>query len=255
MEEIYLEKVRLLASTDSPDRWLGPSPLLDLEDTKLRLRVQSLTQLCGSEREKVLAVYSFVKRMPFAKPFRMRVHTAREVLDLQRGDSTDKATLLVAMLRILGLPARMRYLSLRDEIFQGLVASMPHPTRPVVETFRNGRWIATDTYIFDAAYFGAARARLKERGWAFGFGLHLDGQTLWDGNLDAYVNGLPVDLDPMVLEDHGVFCDALEFFASPSYRERHAPLLRAVHWNIVAASMDRAIRELREEVPHGAGGP
>jgi len=38
------------------------------------LRALALTQLCRSEREKILALYAFVKRIPFAKPRKIRLH-------------------------------------------------------------------------------------------------------------------------------------------------------------------------------------
>src|SRR6478609_11467801 len=123
----------LEVNLDDPQLWLGAPPLLDLEDPKLRLRVQSLTHLCSTEHERAMAIYGFVKRMPFAKPFKMRLHTAREVIEQGRGDWADKATLLVALLRLAGLPARIRYLTLRGEIMRGLHSGMPEPTRPVVE--------------------------------------------------------------------------------------------------------------------------
>ncbi|MDB5874980.1 MAG: hypothetical protein JWQ07_4422 [Ramlibacter sp.] len=232
---------------DDPQLWLGSSPLLDLEDTKLRLRVQSLTQLCKTEREKALALYSFVKRMPFSKPFKMRLHTAREVIDQGRGDSADKATLLVAMLRLARMPARIRYLTLRGEVMRGLLSGMPEPTRPLVEIHRNGEWVGTDTYIFDAAYLAAARRRLAENGWDWGYGIHVDGHQLWDGNSSAYVGGARPDWDPMILEDHGVFCDPLEYISSRSYRGRHARLSRALQWNVFSPAMERAIRDLRPD--------
>lgn len=230
---------------DEPESWLGSSPLLDLEDPRLRLRAQALTQLAATPREKALAVYGFVKRLPFAKPFKMRLYTAREVLDHGRGDSADKATLLVALLRLAGVPARMRYLTLRGEIMRGLLAGMPEPTRPVVEVFRRGCWVGTDTYIFDAAYYAAARRRLQDNGWNAGYGIHIDGQALWDGDKHAFCGARPRLGDPLLVADHGVFCDPLEFVSSPSYRASHARLSRALQWNLFSPAMDRAIRELR----------
>jgi hypothetical protein len=232
---------------DDPLQWLGTSPLLDLDDPKLRLRAQSLTQLCKSEREKALVVYAFVKRIPYGKAFKMRLHTAREVLQQSHADAPDKATLLIALLRLAGLPARIRYLTLQGEVMRGLLNGVPEPTRPVVETFRDGRWIATDTYIFDASYLDAARKRLKANGWTWGYGIHVDGASLWDGNEDAYLGKLPPAEDPLLVEDHGFFCDTLEFVSSPSYREMHVRLARAVQWNMLSPVMERAIRELRGE--------
>jgi len=233
-----------------PAAWRGTSPLLDLEDPRLRLKVQSLTQLCSGEREKALAVYGFVKRLPFAKPFKMRLHTAREVMDEGRGDAADKATLLVAMLRIAGLPARLRYLTLRPAVLRGLVRRRLTPTRPVVEVFCNGGWLATDSYIYDAEYAAAARERLRELRWEVGFGLHVAGRLLWDAREDAYVNGQAPQHDELVLADHGVFCDPLEFVSSPSYRSHHDRLARAVQWHIASRGMERVIDELRRAARH-----
>ena len=92
--------------------WTVPTPLLDFGHPRVRLKAQSLTQLCHSEREAVLALYAFVKRLPFSKPMKLALNTARNVLDRQRGDADDKATLLVALLRAIGFPARMHYIGL-----------------------------------------------------------------------------------------------------------------------------------------------
>ena len=97
-----------------------------------------------------LAVYGFVKRTPFAKPMKLHVRTAREVLDAGRGDADDKAALLIALLRAAEIPARLRYIELRGEILRGLTSNVTSAARPVAEVWLAGRWVRTDTYIFDA---------------------------------------------------------------------------------------------------------
>ena len=242
---------RLPAPSEEPGHWLASSPLLDLEDPKLRLRVHALTQLCKSEREKALALYGFVKRMPFAKGLKLRLNTAREVLEAGRGDAPDKATLLLALLRLAGIPARIRYLMLRGDILRGLTSAMPTAARPLLEVWLHQRWLRTDTYIFDAAYMAAARDRLKERGWEWGWGIHVGGHAIWDAMGDSYLAGVPTESDPMVLEDLGLYADPLEFVCSRAYRDNHARIARALHWNLLAPAMHRAIRELRASA--GAG--
>lgn len=229
--------------------------LLDLEDPKLRLRARSLTQLCKTDREKALAVYGFVKRLPFAKPLKMRLRTAREVLDAGRGDAPDKATLFVALLRLARLPARIRYVTLRGEILRGLTTGVTQAGRPQVEVWLHGRWVRTDTYIFDAPYMAAARQRLKDQGWEWGYGIHVQGAAVWDAIEDSYVGGFPTAEDPMVVEDQGVFVDPLEFVSSRAYRENHPRLARALHWNVLAPAMERAIRELRQDIGPPAPSP
>jgi len=237
---------------DDPSHWLGATALLDLEDPKLRLRVRSLTQLCKGEREKALVIYGFVKRMQLATPFKLRLRSAREVLDAGRGDAVDKATLLVAMLRAAGLPARIRYLRMRGDILRGLTTRLRHPLRPLLEVWLQGRWVRTDTYIFDASYMAAARQRLKDEGGEWGWGIHVGGAMLWDGRDDAFVGSLPPEQDPMVVGELGAWHDPQEFVGSNTYRNEHRLLARMLHLNLVSAEVRRGMRRLREDRPVAA---
>ena len=232
---------------DDPGRWLRTTGLLDLEDPRLRLRAHALTQLCKSEREKALALYGFVKRMPFHKPLKMRLRTAREVIDAGRGDADDKSTTLVALLRASDIPARIRYIELRGEILRGLTSGVASAARPVVEVWLNDTWNHTDTYIFDAAYMAAARQRLKDAKWDWGYGIHREGHMIWSGAGDAWLGGMPTDRDPMVISDMGLFNDPLELLASPAWRASYPRIARSVQWNVLAPMIERVVRELREE--------
>lgn len=236
---------------DHPRHWLGASPLFDLEDSKLRLRVHAITQLCTSERAKALAVYRFVKKMPLVRRVKLRPMTAPQVIEARAGDATAKATLLVAMLRAAGIPARMRWVLLRGEILRGLVPGrMRQAMRPLVEAWLDGRWVRTDTYIFDAGFMAAARQRLRDEGSDWGYGIHVNGAMVWDGSADAFVSSYPTDSDPMVMVDLGAFHDVLEFRASAIYRQRHRPLARMLRWNLLAPWMQLAIRRLRQDQSH-----
>ena len=72
----------LLAAADAQEaqRWLVATPLIDLEDPKLRLRVRALTQLCRNEREKALALYGFVKRLRLVARPALRRPRARQAI-------------------------------------------------------------------------------------------------------------------------------------------------------------------------------
>lgn len=236
-------------AADNPARWRGSTPLLDLEDPRLRLRARSLTQLCKNEREKALAIYGFVKRIPFAKPFKLRLHTPREVMDAGRGDAPDKAVLLVALLRLVGIAARLRYIELRGDILRGLTTNVVSASRPVAEIWLQDHWVSTDTYIFDAVYMAAARQRLKDNDWEWGYGIHRNGHGIWNGTDSAFLGGVPTAQDPMVLADMGIYHDPLMFVSSDIYKSHHPRLARAVHWNMLAPLMERAVRDLREDIP------
>jgi hypothetical protein len=225
---------------------LVSTPLLDLGDPKLRLRVHSLTQLCKSEREKALAIYGFVKRMPAVKPLRIRLASARQVLDAGRGDAKGKATLAVAMLRIAGIPARVRWITLRGEVLRGLTSAVRQVNRPVLEIWLDGAWQQTDTYIYDAATMASARQILKDRGWEWGFGVHVEGRMLWDAQGSAFMGAPPERANPMFVRDLGCFHDPACYMASAAYRGEHNPLVRRLQWSLMAPLIDRAWRALRE---------
>jgi hypothetical protein len=237
----------LAVGVEDPQAWLQGSSLLDLEDPKLRLRVAALTQLCKNEREKALALYAYVKRLPLARRFKTRPPSAREVYDAGCGDAPDKATLLVALLRIARLPARIRFVSLGGEVLRGIAPGLSVAARPILEVWLHDRWLRTDTFIMDPACMAAARQRLRDRGWEWGYGIHVNGHMLWNGDEDAFLGGVPTECDLMVMEDLGVFHDPRQFRRSRAFRHRFG-VLRSVYWALVAPVSDWALRNLRKEI-------
>ena len=232
--------------SDDPSDWAESTQLIDLHDTKLRLKAQSVTQLSRTDREKILAIYSAVKRVPFAKPVKLKLRTAHEVLRAKRADAEDKATLFVALLRAAGFPARLRYVELHGDILRGLTTAISSAGRPVVEVWHENKWRATDTYIFDAHYVAAARSRLRALKWDWGYGLHRRGHTLWSGLEDAYLTGEAEVGGTISMGVLGWFHDPYDFLVSPVCRERFPRVSRAVQWNVLAPGMNRAVTNLRE---------
>ena len=232
--------------SDRPQDWLRTTPLLDLDDSKLRLKARSLVQLCRTDREKALAIYSFVKRLHYTKRIKLHYPTARDVLEARGGDGDDKATLLIALMRSAGIPARLRYMEMRGEMLRGLTPGSTPAARPLAEIWL-GRWVRTDTYIFDAEYVAAARERLKANGWEYGWGMHIDAQLLWDGKNDAFLGGVPCEQDPMLARLLCVVSDPLELVSARLRRNglRYRRSMRALQWNMLAPTMIRAIRDLR----------
>jgi hypothetical protein len=243
------------AALEEPEHWLGATELLDLGDTKLRLRARAVTQLSKTEREKALAIYGFVKRVPFARPFKLRLRTPRQVLDAGHGDALDKAGLFLALLRIVDIPARIRFMHLPGEMLRGLISHMSIAARPVVEVYVVDKWLATDTYIFDAAYMAAARQRLAEEEWECGYGIHRHGASIWNGINDAFLVGAEAARDNLATGHEALFEDPAQFMHSDAFRAVHPPVSSAVHWNVMVPSMTKVIRELREEAVNAAPAP
>ena len=240
------------ADEDEPRQWLVSTRLMDLGDPRLRMRAAALVQLCHSDRDKALAVYAFVKRLPFDRPFKMAPRTARDVLDTGFGDAPDKATLMVALLRLAGVPARLRVVVMRGEIMRGLVDGIGTINRPFVEMCIDGEWQSTDTYIFDAAYMAAARQALRASGKPWGYGVHVESPTLWTGHGSTFMSPLPLEADPMVVQDLGLFHDPRHCMASGAFRARHVGFVRFLRWNLLVPGMRRAADRVRRWAPSAA---
>lgn len=213
------------------------------------MRAAALTQFARNDREKALAIYAFVKRMPYVRPFKMSHRSAREVLDSGSGDGPDKATLMIALLRHAGVPARMRIVRMDGRILRGLVGHLDSISWPFVEIWLDGRWIRTDTYIFDAPYIAAARQALRASGQQYGFGVHVNTQPLWSALESASLSPLPPESDPLVLEDMGPFHDHDDYMASRGFRTRHSRLGRFLRWNLQVPAMRLAVHRLRRWSP------
>lgn len=231
---------------DSPANYLGSTALLTLQDSRLRLRARSITQLCKTDRERAMALHNYVKKLPFERSFRFRLRNARQVMDAGRGDATDKSTLLVALLRRCRIPARILYVELNGEILRGLTSRVPRAPRGVVEIWLHSRWVRTDTYIFDTAYLAAARQRLKDKDWEWGYGIHRNGQSIWNGTDDAFMGGYRTEEDPMVMRTLGVYHDPLQFVSTDLFRSNFVSAA-GLHWNLLSLLMRKAVRQLREE--------
>ncbi|HYF42038.1 MAG TPA: transglutaminase family protein [Ramlibacter sp.] len=231
--------------------WTHSTALMDLDDPRLRLKAHSLTQLCRNEREAVLALYAYVKRLPFFKTYKLRLHTARAVLDQQRGDADDKATLLVALLRSKGLAARVRYLAFRGELLRGLTTTISSIARPVVEVWLGGAWCGTDTYIFDASYLGGARRRLESEEADWGYGISRHGATLWGATGDAFLTGDPHQTPELFLGALGHYHDPEHFIQSAVCHQQFGGLTRLLQWNLLASLMEGTVAQVRNEGTHG----
>jgi hypothetical protein len=129
----------------------------------------------------------------------------------------------------------------------GDVSSMP---RPFVEVCIGGRWVCTDTYIFDSAYVAAARQRLRTAHQEYGYGVHAEGATLWESHRDAYLLG-PDAAEELLTTGTQAWRDPLEFARSLRGSRRLAQWWRALRWNLSAGVLQRRLQAIRSEAQRG----
>ncbi|GBF96014.1 hypothetical protein Rsub_08829 [Raphidocelis subcapitata] len=179
-----------MAATAPADmaEWLAPTRLIDSDHPKVVERAHDIIDGAGDEVQRALLIYFFVRdAIKFGVPVKLDMLKASEVLALGYACATPKTTLFVALLRAVGIPARMHMVSINMAVNAGF--GMPanvYGDHAYAEVFLHGCWFKLDSYAVDAPLFAAARARLKALGWRQGYGIHRRGINEWDGMSDSF---------------------------------------------------------------------
>ena len=233
-------------SIELPSHWLGSTRLLDLNDPKLRIQAMSLTQLSDTDTQKVIAIHEFIKAMRFGCVAGFDHVPAAGVLRSGYGDCHTKGTLFVALLRCVGLPARLRFVSLSSAFLYGIIT----PPQNIVihaigEVYLDGRWIQTDTYVTDSELENSAEKLLLDQGRRVGYGIHLDGARQWDAYNDAHGQSAASDKASLPVHDWGVAHDPEQFYASADHPSLRRGWMTRVKWMLAAGLVNRRTQQVR----------
>lgn len=160
-------------------------------------------------------VFGFLKNGDLVK--------ASETITLGMGQCNTKGTLFLALCKASGIPARIHFSLIDKEIQRGLFTGLQYKLMPPllshswIEVKVEDTWRRIDSYINDEAYFLAAVAELKEKGWDTGYSVSCpDGACSCDFNLDEerFVQM------GAVVEDNGIWDDPADYFATDQYKNR-----------------------------------
>ena len=237
-----------LADLDESRRWLINTPLLMYDHPKVRLLGKRLTQLKGTPREQALACFAYVRALPFGCIADSTGTSAVGVLRAGRGDCHTKATLMVALLRSLGIASRMRFVTMKPDFLHGIADLGGHPIEHAyTELLLDDEWLALDSYVVDPRLAAAARTRLKLEGRKLGYGMHRDGTIHWDGRSSAFGQFALDDPDSMPLHDWGAFDDPYQFYSSVAYVRQRLSLAGRLKWMVGARFVNRRVNALRDQ--------
>ncbi|RYX95254.1 MAG: transglutaminase domain-containing protein [Comamonadaceae bacterium] len=231
----------------NPADWLGPTRLLDLGDPKLRIQALRITQMAHNDLQKAVAVHDYVKSLPFGCIAGFDHVPAAAVLRAGRGDCHSKGVLFVAMLRVLAIPARLRFVTLPGTFLKGIVDNPPDTiTHAIGEVWLDGHWWRTDTYVADALLEGQATQLLQHQGRQLGYGVHVQGRHYWDGK--SHAHGQFIDSDPasMPLGDWGVAHDPEDFYTRKADAALQVRWFGRVKWMLGAVIVNRSAEQLRQ---------
>ncbi len=234
------------ALDDDPRQWLGNTPQLEWKHPRLRLLAVRLTQLSYRPHDKALALFRHVRQMPFGCVGDGTGVPALTVLRLNRGDCHTKSTLLVALLRAIGLPARLRLVSLKPDFLQGIIDLGQNPVEHCqVEVWLEDHWVRFDSHVMDPPLVEACRTQLTLEGRTLGYGLHLDGAVDWDGQTEALSPTVAADDRSLPVRDWGCYDDPYSFYSSTDEVRSKLGWSSRMVWMLGARRVNQRVHVLR----------
>lgn len=208
---------------------LAPTLLADADHPRVRSLAARLVKDAVTEQEKADRLASFVsEHIALGMPSSGDGTSASRTLALGYGYATTRATLLVALARAAGIPARLHFARFDKSLYRELIPGWLYPLFPQTvavawaELKVNGHWQPRPDAGHDAEFVRGAYYHLRERGQTFGAGLVTDparGRENWNEELAAHY--------PLVADD-GTWRDAMDYLWSKNY-----PMSRsfaAVRW-------------------------
>ncbi len=131
------------------DRYLKPTQIIDCDIRIMQKKAQQVTRGQGDVVEKTRNLFHFVrdkiKYNPFLPRYLPEHFRASNTLVRREGFCVQKAVLLVALSRAVGIPARLGFAVIRNYLLPERVAEMLRtnvlPDHGYSELYINGRWI------------------------------------------------------------------------------------------------------------------
>ncbi len=226
---------------------LEPSRLLDFGHKDISALVVSRNWRALPPFEAVGAVYDFVRNdILFGYNARDDI-PASQVLREGIGQCNTKAILLMALLRALSIPCRLRGFTIHKELQRGIVPELIYPITPEnilhswVEIFLKGKWINLEGFILDQAFL----RRLQETfsagqegfcGYGAGTANLAAPSVEWTGN-DTYIQNMAIN------NDFGLFDTPDDFYAR--HQQDFPWWKRALYARVIRHWMNFRVRQIR----------
>lgn len=229
------------------ERYLLETPLLDFGSGLIGALIVTRGWQRLDAFERIGAAYTFVRDQIAFGYNRDDNIPASAVLGDGYGQCNTKATLLMALLRALGIPCRLHGFTIHKALQRGVVPELVYGLVPDsvlhswVEIYHDGRWINLEGFILDRPFLSALQEKFGGAGNDLcGFGAGTDCLNAppvdWTGQ-DTYIQktGISADL--------GLFDSPDDFYAL--HRQGVGWFRRFLYRNAVRHWMNARVRRVR----------
>jgi hypothetical protein len=198
------------------EKYLRATPMLDLETESIQALVKERNWGRLNSFDKIGAAYDFVRN---EIKFGYNVSDdlkASDVLEDGYGQCNTKGTLLMALLRLLGIPCRFHGFTIDNQLQKGAIPGYLIPLAPKyilhswVEVYYEGKWLNLEGFILDQAYLAAVQKKESNRegpfqGYAIATTCLMKPEVQWNGN-STYIQKEGIH------DDFGIFDAPDEFY-------------------------------------------
>ena len=234
--------------SDAMHPLLAATPLLDVHHPDIEALVAGRGWRTLSPYDRIGAVYDFVRNeIAFGYNEGDELPASRVLAD-GIGQCNTKSTLLMALLRAVGIPCRFHGFTIDKLLQKGAITGLAYwlaPQRIIhswVEVSFEGRWIALEGFILDAPYLASLQRRFPGRQRFCGYGAATPDLSApgveWRGQ-DTYIQ------KDGIADDFGVFDSPDEFYAR--HGSNLSGLKRWLYTRVIRHRLNAQVRRIRAE--------
>jgi len=204
--------------TESLNNYLITTAMLDFNHPKIQSLIEQRNWRALTEYEVIGEIYNYVRdEISFGYNADDRI-SASQVLTDGYGQCNTKGTLLIALLRAVGVKTRFHGFTIFNELQRGAIPNYLFAIAPKriihswVEVFYNGRWINLEGYILDKPYLNQVQRHFADKksefsGYAIATKCLKNPGVDWKGE-DTYIQ------NEGIADDFGVYEQPDDFYAS-----------------------------------------
>lgn len=221
--------------------------LSDFRHPIVEAKAAELAKQETAQLEKLESVFYYVRdEIKFGFPSKWDRVRASETIGYGVGYCNTKATLFLALCKALEIPVRVHCGLINFQIMRGILPSFAFMFLPKtgshswIELQIGGEWKQMDSYINDKLFYEKALGKLQSDRQSLGFSIcTVDGKSSCEFNFGekgfAQMGA--------VVEDHGVWDDASEYFATDKYSSMNSFQLMA--YPMLARLANRNVKKIR----------
>jgi hypothetical protein len=220
-----------------PDGLLRPTALLDYEHPSIAGLLARRAWEGLPAYDRIGAAYAFVRDEVAFGYNAADDRPASAVLADGYGQCNTKATLLMALLRALGVPCRLHGFTITKALQRGVVPELAYRIAPAdilhswVEVWHGGRWVNLEGFILDGPYLASLQRAFAARGALCAYGVGTDDLGApgveWAG-ADTYVQRTGINADLGTFDTPDAFYAAHQQALSPLKAWLYRRVIR--HW-------------------------